>query len=93
MKCSKFVAKIAYFEEAYRDTLTRKTQFAVEFWTFRQASEVLLYMLWLDYEQALTGSITRTFELYTEVGRLRPRFIRIYSLIRSFFYSHATAHF
>gem|GEM_PF-5760678 len=41
MKCSKFVAKIADFEEAYRDTLTKKTRFAAEFWTFRQASYVL----------------------------------------------------
>jgi len=52
MKCSKFVArlvfvyknrsarvvKIADFEEAYRDTLTKKTRFVAEFWTFRQAS-------------------------------------------------------
>ena len=38
MKCSKFIAKIADFEEAYRDTLTKKTRFAAEFWTFQQAS-------------------------------------------------------
>jgi len=31
MKCPKFVAKIADFEEAYRDTLTKKTQFVAEF--------------------------------------------------------------
>ena len=41
MKCSKFVAKIEDFEEAYRDTLTKKTQFVAEFWTFRQTSAYL----------------------------------------------------
>ena len=64
MKCSKFVAKIADFEEAYRDTLTKKTQFVAEFWTFRQASvttnfhEILVCILRLDYEQALKETTT-----------------------------------
>src|SRR3989338_10424594 len=56
MKCSKFVAKIEDFEEAYRDMLTRKTQFVAEFWTFRQASGVLGPIMRLDYQQALTQS-------------------------------------
>ncbi len=39
--------------QATRDTLTKKTRFAAEFWTFRQASYVLGLILRLDYEQAL----------------------------------------
>jgi len=32
-------AKIADFEEAYRDTLTKNMQFSAEFWMFEQASQ------------------------------------------------------
>ena len=56
-KFSKFVAKIADFEEAYLDTLTKKTQFAAEFWKFRPASKVLLHILRLDFEQALRNCL------------------------------------
>jgi len=38
LKQPKFVAKIADFEEAYRDTLTKNMQFVAEFWLFQQAS-------------------------------------------------------
>ena len=53
LKCPKFVAKIADFEEAYRDTLTRKMRFGTEFWTFRQAGYIFGPIIRLDYEQAL----------------------------------------
>ena len=48
LKCSKFFAKIADFEEAYRGTLTINMQFAAEFWTLRQSSHVLLHIWRLD---------------------------------------------
>jgi len=35
----KFVAKIADFKEAYRDTLTKNIQFAAEFWMVGEASQ------------------------------------------------------
>ncbi len=53
MKCPKFVAKIEDFEEAYRDTLTKKTQCGAEFWTFRQASYVFPRILRLDWRLVL----------------------------------------
>src|SRR3989338_9980263 len=72
MKCSKFVAKIADFEEAYRDTLTKKTRFAAESWTFQQASYILLCILRLDYEQVLSRGCqsinTRTMRISTKQG-------------------------
>ncbi|TSC61632.1 MAG: hypothetical protein G01um101448_629 [Parcubacteria group bacterium Gr01-1014_48] len=58
-KCPKFVAKIAYFEEVYRDTLTKKTRFAAEFWAFRQTSFILLHILRLDRGLVLIASQQR----------------------------------
>ncbi len=60
MKCSKFFANSADLEEAYRDTLTRKTHCVAEFWTFRQASYLFGPVMRLDYEQALSGEVRYT---------------------------------